>query len=244
MTTVSFYLITAYTPTYGREVLHLSARTSLMVTLFVGMSNFIWVPTGGAISDIVGRRPVLIFASAAAILTPYPAMLWMVSSPSYARLLIVELWLSVLFGNYSGAMVPYLTEIMPPEIRTAGFSVAFSLATAIFGGFTPAICAYLIHVTGNSAMPAIWLSFAGICGLVATVVSGWQGIVVDGPGIQRGCGLIRIALIGMPRVWIRCGCGMRGAGILPAAIGFASAARKTTGKMPAPANFALIRIWP
>ena len=44
-------------------------------------------------------------------------MLWMVSNPSYARLLIVELWFSVLFGNYSGAMVPYLTEIMPPEIR-------------------------------------------------------------------------------------------------------------------------------
>jgi MHS family citrate/tricarballylate:H+ symporter-like MFS transporter len=181
MTTVSFYLITAYTPTYGREVLHLTARTSLMVTLLVGFSNFIWVPTGGAISDIVGRRPVLIFASAAAILTPYPAMLWLVSDPSFAHLLIVELWLSVLFGNYSGAMVPYLTEIMPADIRTSGFSVAFSLATAIFGGFTPAICTYLIHVTGNRAMPAFWLSFAGICGLTATVVSGWQAITAVSP---------------------------------------------------------------
>jgi MFS family permease len=136
------------------------------------------VPVGGAISDIVGRRPVLVFASAAAILTAYPAMLWMVSSPSYARLLLVELWLSVLFGNYSGAMVPYLTEIMPPEIRTSGFSVAFSLATAIFGGFTPFVCTGLIRWTGNPAMPALWLSFAGICGLIATVVSGWQGITV------------------------------------------------------------------
>ena len=178
MTTVSFYLITAYTPTYGREVLHLTAHTSLMVTLFVGFSNFLWVPIGGAISDIVGRRPVLIFASAAAILTPYPAMLWMVGNPSYGRLLIVELWLSVLFGNFSGAMVPYLTEIMPADIRTSGFSVAFSLATAIFGGFTPAICTYLIHVTGNRAMPALWLSFAGICGLVATLISGWQGLAL------------------------------------------------------------------
>ena len=34
MTTVSFYLITAYTPTYGREVLHLTDRQSLMVALF------------------------------------------------------------------------------------------------------------------------------------------------------------------------------------------------------------------
>jgi MFS family permease len=178
MTTVSFYLITAYTPTYGKEVLHLTARESLLVTVFVGLSNFIWVPTGGAITDIVGRKPVLILASAAAILTPYPAMYWMVRNPSFTSLLIVELWLSVLFGNYSGAMVPYLTEIMPPEIRTSGFSVAFSLATAIFGGFTPAICTYLIHVTGNRAMPALWLSFAGMCGLVATLLSAWQGFSV------------------------------------------------------------------
>jgi MFS transporter, MHS family, citrate/tricarballylate:H+ symporter len=181
MTTVSFYLITAYTPTYGREVLHLTARESLMVTFFVGLTNFIWVPTGGAISDILGRRPVLIFASTAAIVTSYPAMLWLVHSPSTARLAIVELWLSVLFGNYSGAMVPYLTEIMPADIRTSGFSVAFSLATAIFGGFTPAICTYLIHVTENRAMPALWLSFAGICGLIATLISGWQGLAAAVP---------------------------------------------------------------
>ncbi|HVA95577.1 MAG TPA: MFS transporter, partial [Candidatus Dormibacteraeota bacterium] len=178
MTTVCFYLITAYTPTYGRAVLHLTNRQSLVVTLFVGISNFIWLPVGGAISDKLGRRPMLIFFTIATIVTAYPAMLWLVSSPSVARLLLVELWLSVIFGVYNGAMVPYLTEIMPPDIRTSGFSVAFSLATAIFGGFTPAICTYLIHTTGNRAMPAIWLSFAALCGLSAALILGWQGIAV------------------------------------------------------------------
>ena len=162
MTTVCFYLITAYTPTYGREVLHLTNRESLMVTMWVGLSNFIWLPIGGAISDKLGRRPMLILCSTAAIATSYPAMLWLVNSPSTTRLQIVTLWLSILFGLYNGAMIPYLAEIMPPEIRTTGFSVSFSLATAIFGGFTPAICTYLIHVTGNRAMPALWLSFAAL----------------------------------------------------------------------------------
>jgi metabolite-proton symporter len=174
MTTVSFYLITAYTPTFGIEVLHLTSRQSLMVTLCVGLSNFFWLPTGGAISDIVGRRPMLIGITVAAILTAYPAMLWLVSAPSVARLLIVELWLSVFFGVYNGAMIPHLAEIMPPEIRTSGFSLAFSLATAIFGGFTPFVCTYLIHETGNRAMPALWLSFAALCGLVAALAGGRQ----------------------------------------------------------------------
>jgi metabolite-proton symporter len=173
MTTVSFYLITAYTPTYGAEVLHLTSQDSLLVTLCVGVSNFFWLPTGGAISDKVGRRPMLILCTCAAILSAYPAMLWLVSEPSMARLLVVELWFSVLFGTYNGAMIPHLAEIMPPEIRTSGFSVAFSLATAIFGGFTPAICTYLIHETGNRAMPAIWLSFAAVLGLLVSLVGGW-----------------------------------------------------------------------
>jgi metabolite-proton symporter len=189
MTTVCFYLITAYSPTYGREVLHLTNRGSLMVTLWVGLSNFIWLPLGGAISDRVGRRPMLIVCAAATIVTAYPAMLWLVSSPSIARLQIVELWFSILFGIYNGAMVPYLAEIMPPEIRTTGFSMAYSLATAIFGGFTPAICTYLIHVTGNRAMPALWLSFAALCGLFAALVLGWQGILLPemepGPSTQQ-----------------------------------------------------------
>lgn len=182
MTTVSFYLITAYTPTFGIEVLHLTSRQSLMVTFCVGMSNFFWLPAGGAISDKVGRRPILIVITIAAIVTAYPAMLWLVSEPSTARLLIVELWLSMFFGVYNGAMIPYLAEIMPPEIRTSGFSLAFSLATAIFGGFTPAVCTYLIHETGNRAMPALWLSFAAVCGLVASVPGGWKRTVL--PGLQ------------------------------------------------------------
>jgi hypothetical protein len=90
----------------------------------------------------------------------------------------VELYFSAFFGLYGGAVIPYLTEIMPPEIKTTGFSVAFSLATAIFGGFTPAICTYFIHVTGNRAMPALWLSFAALCGLIAAVIIGWQGMML------------------------------------------------------------------
>jgi MHS family citrate/tricarballylate:H+ symporter-like MFS transporter len=36
---------------------------------------------------------------------------------------------------YNGAMVAALTEVMPVYVRTVGFSLAFSLATAIFSLF-------------------------------------------------------------------------------------------------------------
>jgi len=104
------------------------------------------------------------------LITAYPAMLWLVREPSFSRLLAVELWLSFLYGSYNGAMVVFLTEIMPVSVRTSGFALAYSLATAVFGGFTPAISTYLIHITGNQAIPGLWLSVAGACGLVSALV--------------------------------------------------------------------------
>ena len=170
MTTVAFYLITAYSPTYGSVVLHLSARASLTVTLCVGMSNFILLPIMGSLSDRIGRRPLLIACTLITLATAYPAMAWLVGNPSFRGLLAIELWLSLLYAGYNGAMVVFLTEIIPSEVRTAGFSLAYSLATAIFGGFTPAICTYFIHLTGNKAVPGLWLSVAAACALFATLV--------------------------------------------------------------------------
>lgn len=170
MTTVSFYLITAYTPTFGKNELHLSDLDSLLVTVCVGISNFIWLPVMGALSDRIGRKPLLLGATVLAILTAYPALSWLVANPSFVHLLVVELWLSFLYGSYNGAMVVALTEIMPVEVRTTGFSLAYSLATATFGGFTPAACTYLIHLLDNKAAPGIWLTGAAILGLLATLV--------------------------------------------------------------------------
>ena len=48
MTTVSFYLITAYTPTFGKAELHLSDLDALLVTVCIGLSNFFWLPVMGA----------------------------------------------------------------------------------------------------------------------------------------------------------------------------------------------------
>jgi MHS family citrate/tricarballylate:H+ symporter-like MFS transporter len=169
MTTVSFYMITAYTPTFGNSVLRLASMDSLIVTLCVGASNLFWLPIMGALSDRIGRRPLLFGCTTLMLATAYPAMLWLVHEPSFARLLTVELWFSFLYGSYNGAMVVFLTEIMPIDVRTSGFALAYSMATAIFGGFTPALSTYLIHISGNRAIPGLWLSFAAACGLVATL---------------------------------------------------------------------------
>jgi len=170
MTTTSFYLITAYTPTYARQALHMGSSEVFLVTLLVGLSNLAWLPVGGVLTDRFGARPLMLLVTSAALLTAYPAMVWLVADPSFSKLLAVLLLYSVYFGLYNGALIPLLAEIMPAEVRTAAFSLAFVTATAIFGGFTPAICTYLIELTANRAAPALWLSLAAAISLAAAFI--------------------------------------------------------------------------
>lgn len=168
MTTTAFYMITVYAPTFGKTVLQLSTGDALLVTLLTAVSNFIWLPIGGALSDRFGRKPLLLAMSLMTLITAYPALTYLAQAPTFGHMLEVLLWFSFLYGMYNGAMIPALTEIMPVEVRVAGFSLAYSLATALFGGFTPAISTWMIHVTNDKAAPAYWMMFAALCAFVAT----------------------------------------------------------------------------
>lgn len=119
--------------------------------------------------DRIGRRPVLMGITVLALLTtagdalahrrarfhPYDAGL---------------VWFSFFFDMYNGAMVAALTEVMPVHVRTVGFSLAFSLATTIFGGLTRAISTATVELTGDKSAPGWWLMCAALCGFVATVL--------------------------------------------------------------------------
>ncbi|WP_158930806.1 MFS transporter [Acidisphaera sp. S103] len=167
-TTVSFYTITTYTPTFGVRELHLSTANSLMVTCCIGLSNLFWLPIWGAISDRVGRKPILVAFTVLMILTAYPSLSWLVARPSLGRMFLVELWLSFVYAGYNGAMTVALTEIVPAAVRVSGFSLAYSLATTL-GGFSLAISTGLIEMTGDKAAPGLWMSAGAVCGLIAAL---------------------------------------------------------------------------
>jgi MFS family permease len=150
-------------------VLGLKPIDTFWVTIGVAITTFVMIPLMAAVSDKVGRKPMLLGASLIIALVSYPTMSWLVSAPSFGTLLAVEVGFAVLYATYQASLVVTLTEIIPPNVRGTGFSLAYSLSQAIFGGFTPAICTLLIHVTGNKAVPGAWLSIGALLALVATL---------------------------------------------------------------------------
>ena len=181
LTTTTFYFVTVYTPTFGKTVLKLSTQDALLVTLLVAVTNFIWNPVGGALSDRIGRKPVLLTIATLSLLTAYPALHWLVADPSFGKLLAVEMMFSFYFGVYSGTMLGALVEIVPAHVRTTCFSLAFALAAALFGTFTPFASTILIDKTGDKASPGFWLMFGAGLGIIAalTVYRGGKTIAVQ-----------------------------------------------------------------
>src|SRR3954470_7118987 len=170
LTTTTFYFVTVYTPTFGKTVLKLSTQDALLVTLLVAVTNFFWNPVGGALSDRVGRKPVLLTIACLALVTAYPALHWLVAAPTFGKLLAVEMLFSFYFGVYSGTMLGALVEIVPAHVRTTCFSLAFALAAALFGTFTPVASTLLIEHTGDKASPGYWLMLAAVLGIIAASV--------------------------------------------------------------------------
>jgi MHS family citrate/tricarballylate:H+ symporter-like MFS transporter len=169
LTTTTFYFVTVYTPTFGKTVLKLSTQDALLVTLLVAVTNFIWNPVGGAVSDRIGRKPVLLAIAGLSLITAYPALHWLVTNPSFGTMLAVEMMFSFYFGVYSGTMLGCLVEIVPAHVRTTCFSLAFALAAGLFGTFTPFASTWLIQQTGDKASPGYWLMCAAALGIVATL---------------------------------------------------------------------------
>jgi MHS family citrate/tricarballylate:H+ symporter-like MFS transporter len=169
LTTTTFYFVTVYTPTFGRTVLKLSTQDALLVTLMVAVMNFIWNPVGGALSDRIGRKPVLLTIACLALVTTYPALYWLVAAPTFGKMLAVEMMFSFYFGVYSGTMLGALVEVVPAHVRTTCFSLAFALAAGLFGTFTPYASTWLIDHTGDKASPGFWLMCAAALGIIAAL---------------------------------------------------------------------------
>jgi len=119
--------------------------------------------------------PVLIGFTVVRILSAYPAMSWLVADPTFGRILIVLLWLATMYAGYNGALYIALAEVMPVEVRAAGFSLAFATATAVFGGFTPAVVTWLVKTLDNRAAPGLWMSGGAVCGLIGRLIFVYLG---------------------------------------------------------------------
>jgi MHS family proline/betaine transporter-like MFS transporter len=168
MHAVSFFMIFIFMKTYLHEFVGLTETQALTISTLGLLAVMLVTVLSGALSDRVGRKPVLIGGALAAILFAYPLLL-LVNLGNFWIALACQIAFAVIVGTYSGTAPATMTEIVPGKVRVTGTSLGYNLCMALFGGTTPMITVILIKVTGTDMTPAFYIMLAAAISLVVVL---------------------------------------------------------------------------
>lgn len=167
MLNVAYYTVLKYMPSYLTTRLDMSEFKADMLSLGILVFILILLPFLGWLSDKIGRKPIWYAASAGFIGLCYLAFYLMHLG---GWLPYVGLLMIALFTAFVGSVVAStLPAIFRTNVRNGGFSIAYNLSTAAFGGTAPFVITWLISITGYDYIPAFYLMAAGAIALVATL---------------------------------------------------------------------------
>jgi MFS transporter, MHS family, proline/betaine transporter len=158
---ITYYVGITYVPAFLTSAGKLSEASALWLSTAAAVIVILVTPLAGALSDRVGRRPVLAGLSVANVLLP-TAMFALMASGSHGQALVGALVLASLAGGVSAVGAVATAEQFPGEGRVTGLALGATGATAIFGGFTPWLAQYLIQRTGWAMAPGAMIALVGL----------------------------------------------------------------------------------
>jgi MFS family permease len=164
--TISFYVILVYMPTYGKTEMGLSLAQSFIAQAPGLVLLIVLTPLIGALSDAIGRRPLLLASYGMLLLCVYPLFVWLQAERTLLALTVAQTAFCVILSGLFGALSTALAEQFPTHVRTVGLAIAYNVAVMIFGGFAPFIVAWLIDYLATPIAPAFYLIFGAVVGLM------------------------------------------------------------------------------
>jgi MFS family permease len=167
--TVGTY-VGAYLTTYAQVTLHMPPWAAMLSPVANGLVLLPGSLLGGVLADRFGRKPVMIASRVVVIALIYPAFLYLAHERTPWALALVTAALSFSAAPGQVASVATMGEIFPPEVRSSGLSLTYSLGVAIFGGTTQVVITWLIGATGNPLSPAFYVIATSAVSLVAMML--------------------------------------------------------------------------
>lgn len=162
--TLCGYTATSF-PAYLAGVTELPLPDALATNVVALAIEVPLIVLAGAVSDRVGRKPLMAVALAGFAVGTYPIFL-LVTSGTLAGALAGQVLFVVLFATVSGPMAAMFVELFPTRVRSTAFSSSYNIGVAVFGGTAPFVNTLLATSTGSPMAPAYYLTFGVVVSLI------------------------------------------------------------------------------
>jgi len=167
--TIMYYVVLIYMPTYAKTQLKIPLGDAFTAQVIGLLCLTAAIPFFGALSDRIGRKPVLLFALACYLVLPYPLLAWLQAEPTLMRLTFMQIILCTAVAISFGPVSTALAEQFPVHMRSTGLALAYNFAVMLFGGFAQLIVTWLIRETGTPLAPAFYVMFGAVVGVVGVL---------------------------------------------------------------------------
>jgi MHS family shikimate/dehydroshikimate transporter-like MFS transporter len=146
---VLYYVFATFGLTYMTTQLGLPRSVALAGVLIASAIELITMPLFGALSDRIGRRPVVLTGAVIMVAMAFP-FFWLVGTGS--PLAVIIACVITIAGAHSMVFAPisaWFAEMFGAGIRYSGVSVGFQMGSLIAGAPTPFLATYLLSVNGG-----------------------------------------------------------------------------------------------
>lgn len=167
---ITYYVGIAYVPTFLTSAGSLGEGVSLWLSTVAALVVILVTPLFGALSDRVGRKPVLVMLGIGSALLPITLFSFMASGAAMQALL-GTIALAGLAGGVSAVGAVATAEQFPGEGRLTGLALGATAATAVFGGLTPYVAQLLIMRTGSTLAPGAMIAVVALAVLPVMLTS-------------------------------------------------------------------------
>ncbi|MGW9029056.1 glycine betaine/L-proline transporter ProP [Streptomyces sp. NPDC055722] len=185
---VTDYMLLSYMPSYLTSELKYDETHGLLVVLGVMALMMVVQPFAGALTDRIGRRPLIAAGCAGFLLLSVPALL-LIRQGSLLAVALGMGALGMLLVCFTATMPAALPALFPTRVRYGSLSIGFNVSVSLFGGTTPLVVTALIGATGNMMMPAYYMMAAAVIGGAAVwfmAESAGRPLPGSAPSVERG----------------------------------------------------------
>ena len=154
----------AFLLNYAVEVGHARSHALIAMTI-ANFFNIFTLPLFGALSDKVGRRPLMLTGGIAGMVLIWPIFLLVQNISFFTLLLAMVLAMPVIQALMGGVFNTWISEKFAADVRYSGIALTFQIASTLGAGLSPLIAATLLSASGGKHPEWVAAYFAAICAI-------------------------------------------------------------------------------